>query len=169
MGGLLIRPQKQIAYKLTTFSAGKNRAGHIIQLLSAHLYAPQRANVRYAKALTVAGAYKLWFKPALIRPRPEIDPKRRGTFPAKSQKGRISRPKSAVLYAPAAENGLRKCPNTPKRPPNKHPAAEKGLRNLHRQRKTPPQISAPPSLLASFFVYYPRHNYCFATQGLPPA
>ena len=127
-GRPLIRPQKQITHKLNAFLAGKKRAGHIIQLSPAHLYAPQQKVIRQTMAIVVAGAYKMRFKPALICPRPKIGPKRRGTFPAKSHKGHISRPKSAVLYAPTAKNGPRTDARGEKRPANSYPR-QKSARN----------------------------------------
>lgn len=139
-GRPLIRPQKQITHKLTAFSAGKNRSGHIIQLSPAHLYAPQQKFIRQAMAIVVAGAYKMRFKPALICPRPKIGPKRRGTLPAKSHKGHISRPKSVVLYAPTAKNSPQSDAHGKKRPairrPQPSPARNKPANSYPRQKTT---------------------------------
>ena len=142
-GRPLIRPQKQITHKLNAFLAGKKRAGHIIQLSPAHLYAPQRTISRQTMAIIVAGAYKMRFKPALICPRPKIGPKRRDTFPAKSHKGHISRPIFAVLYAPTANNGPRTDARSKNQPAN--------------------------NFLLHFLYITPRQNLLHCYAGIPPA
>lgn len=167
-GRPLIRPQKQITHKLTAFLAGKKRAGHIIQLSPAHLYAPQRTISRQTMAIVVAGAYKMRFKPALICPRPKIGPKRRGTLPAKSHKGHISRPIFAALYAPTAKNGPRTAARGKKQPairrPQPSPARNKP-EELHPRQKISPQIT--PRII--FLYITPRQNLLHCYAGIPPA
>ncbi len=177
-GRPLIRPQKQITHKLNAFLAGKKRAGHIIQLSPAHLYAPQRTISRQTMAIVVAGAYKMRFKPALICPRPKIGPKRRGTLPAKSHKGHISRPIFAVLYAPTAKNGLRTDARGEKRPANSCPR-QKSARNQtpaalprtqQARRITPTaKINLQKTPRIIFLYITPRQNLLHCYAGIPPA
>ena len=178
-GRPLIRPQKQITHKLNVFLAGKKRAGHIIQLSPAHLYAPQQKIIRQTMVIVVARAYKMRFKPALICPRPKISPKRRGTLPAKSHKGHISRLKSAALYAPTAKNGPRTATRSEKsvreqlpaaknqsaiRRPQPSPARNKPA-NSYPRRKISPQITS-----RIIFLYItPRQNLLHCYAGPPPA
>lgn len=177
-GRPLIRPQKQITHKLNAFLAGKKRAGHIIQLSPAHLYAPQRTISRQTMAIIVAGAYKMRFKPALICPRPKIGPKRRGTFPAKSHKGHISHPIFTVLYAPTAKNGPQSDARGKNQPairrPQPSPARNKP-EELHPRRKTAreqlPAAKISPQKTPPFIFLYitPRQNLLHCYAGPPPA